>query len=576
MGFASRMAQPWRSSSSPAATTDVQLADSPSENAKGTGEKEPTVAMEAKDIETGPSRIEATQAVWGKKGFRLVVLGLAMMMILFELDNSTVYVYNNYSTSAFGHLSALGSLSTATTIIFAVVKPPIAKISDVLGRGQTFIFTITCYLVAYMLMASAKSIGPYAAGLVFYNVGQSGTNVMTNVIVSDITSPRVRGFALAISYFPFLITPWVSALVVGSVVAPDGIGWRWGIGMFAILMPFGSSFIIGTLLYYQGKAKKLGVLKPVKMSFRDFCSAIDLGGLFFFVAGFACLLLPLTIAAQLEGGWSTPWIIALIAVGLLLLACLPLYELRVARHPVLPFFYLRDATIVVSCLLIATDSVGFSATHTYLYAWSSVSHDLGAEVATFLTYVNGVMQTFVGIFAGWYMLRTGRYKWLVMGGAVARLVGYGVMIRLRGPGCTLGELFGQQVIQGVGSGIIQTCLLVPPQVVVPRRQIAQVLALVFSLSFLGSSVGSTIAGAIYTNTMREALRHHLGDSGSAELVDQLYNSITGTLPAWGSAEREAINLAYSQVITYITYAAIGASIPSIVLCFFLPNLKLPR
>lgn len=96
-----------------------------------------------------------------------------------ELDNSTVYTYSNYSTSEFHNLSALGTLNTATVIIFAVAKPPIAKISNVIGRGQTLAMTVCFYLLAYILMATARSIGPYAAGMVFYNIGQSGMNVMT-------------------------------------------------------------------------------------------------------------------------------------------------------------------------------------------------------------------------------------------------------------------------------------------------------------------------------------------------------------------------------------------------------------
>ncbi|KAK9413176.1 putative Siderochrome-iron transporter [Seiridium unicorne] len=543
-------------------------------NEKGTSGAIPI--QYAHTVEVGVSAIDATQAVWGNKGLRLVILGLAMIMILFELDNSTVYVYNNYSTSSFSQLSTLGTLSTATTIIFAVVKPPIAKISNVIGRGYTLIFTISCYLLAYILMASASNIGPYAAGLVFYNVGQSGTNVMTNVILSDITSPRWRGLAIGLSYFPFLITPWVSAFIAESVVAENGIGWRWGIGMFAILMPFGASFIIGTLLYYSRKAKKLGVLETRKINFYEFCSEIDLGGICFFVGGFACLLLPLTVAAQLTDGWRTPWIIALLVVGVILLVCLPLYEKRMALYPLVPVSYFKNSTITLSCLLIALDSVGFSATHTYLYAWSTVSYNLDTRTATFLVYTNGVMQCLVGIFAGWYMFRTGRYKWMVMAGTCLRLIGYGIMLRLRTQDSTIGELFGQQLIQGTGSGIISTALLVAPTVVVPRAQIAQVLALVFCCSFLGSSIGATIAGAIYTNTMREELWKWLGDQGTAEMVNMLYNSITGVLPESGSADRIAIDNAYSQVITYITYAAIGASIPPVILGVFLPNFELPR
>lgn len=143
------------------------------------------------------------------------------------------------------------------------------------------------------------------------------------------------------------------------------------------------------------------------------------------------------------------------------------------------------------------------------------------------------------------MLVTGRYKWLVMGGTAIRLIGYGLMIRLRGQQNSIGELFAQQVIQGIGSGIIQTSLLVPPQIEVPHRQISQVLSLALSMSLLGSSVGFAIAGGIYTNTLRPLLWAHLGRNATQELVDKLYNSITGVLPLWGTPERDAVNFAVS-------------------------------
>ncbi|KAK8078467.1 siderochrome-iron transporter [Apiospora saccharicola] len=545
------------------------------------------------NVEAGVSAMAAAQAVWGKTGFRLVVLGLAMIMIIF-----TVYTYKNYSTSEFNQLSTLGTLNTSAVIVFAVVKPPIAKISNVIGRGYTLVFTVSCYVLSYILMASARTIGTYAGGFVLYNVGQSGTNVMTNVILADLFSPRWRAFAFGFSYFPFLITPWVAAFIVASVVAENGIGWRWGIGMFAIrkllttsetrtfksranievqtVMPFGSSFIIGTLLYYQRKAKKTGVLVSQKMTTREFCSEIDLGGMMLFVSGLACLLLPLTFAAQLTKGWRTPWIIALLAIGVFILICLGFYEKHVAVYPIIPPSYFKSLTIAVSLLMLALDNVGFSATHTYLYSWGVVSYNLDVRTATFLNSTMGVMQCLIGIATGWWMGRSRRYKWLVVIGACIRLIGYGVMIRLRTQDSTVGELFGQQLIQGTGSGIISTALLVVPTTVVPRAHIPQLLALVLCCVFLGSSIGSTIAGGIYTNTMRKSLWKWLGPSTSPALIESLYNSITGELPAWGSPERIAVNYAYSSVITYITYAAVGASAPGIFLALLLPNKELPE
>ena len=160
-------------------------------------------------------------------------------------------------------------------------------------------------------------------------------------------------------------------------------------------------------------------------------------------------------------------------------------------------------------------------------------------------------QALFGILTGWVMLTTGRYKWLTVGGAVVRLLGYALMYRLRGQYNSLAEVFIQQVLQGIGTGIIHAVLLVPPQIVVPHAQLAQVLSLTLSMAFLGKSVGSAIAGGIYTNTMRPALRAYLGANATAQMVENLYNSITKGVPAWGTLQRDAINLAvghYARIL----------------------------
>lgn len=88
-------------------------------------------------------------------------------MVVYELDNTTTYIYGHYILSSFNKLSIGAALSTAGTILFAVVKPPIAKLSNIIGRGETYCFTISCYVISYILFASAKSFGAYATGYVF-------------------------------------------------------------------------------------------------------------------------------------------------------------------------------------------------------------------------------------------------------------------------------------------------------------------------------------------------------------------------------------------------------------------------
>lgn len=82
----------------------------------------------------------------------------------------------------------------------------------------------------------------------------------------------------------------------------------------------------------------------------------------------------------------------------------------------------------------------------------------------------------------------------MLSGALIRLIGYALMIRLRGQSNPISELFIVQLIQGTGSGIVQTIIVVSTQIVVPHKELAQISALTLLMSFLGSSIGSTIAG----------------------------------------------------------------------------------
>ncbi|KAI1472153.1 MFS general substrate transporter [Daldinia caldariorum] len=538
----------------------------------GTGTQEsPDVS-----VETGTATTKSVQGIWGKKGRWLIIAGLCLIMVVYEIDNSTVYIYRNYASSEFGELSKIAALSTAGTIIFAVAKPPIAKLSNVVGRGGTYLISMSLYILAYIIMASSRTFNAYAAGSIFYPLGQSSTNLMNDIIIADLTTARYRAFGIALSFWPFLITPWIAALIVDSVVAPAGIGWRWGIGMLGIIMPFCASFIVTTLLYCQIRAQKEGHASRRSISLYEFCSQIDLGGLILFSGGLALLLIPMTLAATTPSSWKTPSLDALIALGIALLMALPWYEQYLAKHPVVPPRYFNNRTIVLCCLLIAMDNIGFSATHTYIYSWVTVARGLDARDATFFTYTNGVTQCLIAIVTGLAIAKTRRYKWVCVLGATIRLVGYGVMVHLRGSENSTVEIFIVQFVQGVGSGMVSSTLLIPAQAVVSYTEMPQITALVICFAFVGSSIGSCIAGGIYTGMIETELSAALGDVATAETVSALANSITGAIvPEWGTPERIAVNFAFTEVMRYMTYAAVGPSAIALVGSFFMPNYELP-
>ncbi|GIC86116.1 putative siderochrome-iron transporter [Aspergillus udagawae] len=507
------------------------------------------------------TRIEVIDAVSSPRSRYVLYAG--------ELDNSTMSTYRNFAASEFGQLSMLATLNTVTSIVSAVSKPPIAKLSDVLGRAEAYIITVTCYILAYILCASARSFDTYAGGCVLYALGQSGTSILNAIVVSDISPMRWRGFVYNILYLPFLVTPWISAFIIDSVV--NGIGWRWGIGMFAILMPSCASIIIISLLVFQHRAKKAGSVVCHRPSLYSFCSGIDLGGIAILTCGFSSLLIPITLAATTTSRWKTPWIEALIVLGAVCLACLYPYEKYIAQHPVIPERYFHTLSVLVPVALACIDNIGFGTTHTYLYAWSMVSHNFSPRNAQFLSWTSGVTQALAGMCIGLVMVRLRRYKWIAVAGAIVRLIGYGLMIRLRTNTSSLAELFIVQLIQGLGSGIIETVAIVAAQISVTHSELAQVTSLVMLGSFVGNAIGSAVAGGIYTGELRERLHIRLGSGIGEVQLDQVYNSITGTVPVWGTSERTAVNHAYSDVMGYICYAALAVSIPVVLLTLALPD-----
>ncbi|PPJ60790.1 hypothetical protein CBER1_02368 [Cercospora berteroae] len=491
-----------------------------------------------------------TQA-WGKNGLIYMWIGIGLMWTIFELDNATVYNYQNFATSEFQQVSLLGALSTAGTIVSAVLKPPVAKVSDIIGRAETYCFAVALYILSYILCASSNEYNQYAASYIIYCIGQTSMQILNQLIVADITTSRWRGLANGLVNLPFMIIPWIAAFIADSAL--NTVGRRWGIGMFAIIMPVCSVVVIVPLLYFQRRMKQFGHSTKAQATFISFFSKIDVGGMTLLVAGFALVLLPLALAGTTPSRWDTAWVPDLIAVGGVCVIALYGYEWKIAAHPLVPLHFFKNISLVLAWIMGLMDACAFSATHTYLYTWAVVVHEFSVRCAL--------------------MYKTRRYKWLLVIGVTVRLLGYGVMLRLRGANNSVAELFIVQLIQGFGSGIVLGIFLVVAQIVVPRSELSQSTALELLFIYMGNALGSTAAGAIYTNSFAPRLRDYLPNS-TDELVNTMLNTFTEEPFANGTPERMAINAAYSDVMRYMTYAALGASIFGIILVWLLPKLQL--
>lgn len=97
---------------------------------------------------------------------------------------------------------------------------------------------------------------------VFYTVGFGGLNYTWNVLATDVTNLRNRGLAFAFTSSPALISAFGGSKAAASFVANNN--WRWGYGMFAIILPGITIPIYCILAYYFRKAVKQGIVVEEK------------------------------------------------------------------------------------------------------------------------------------------------------------------------------------------------------------------------------------------------------------------------------------------------------------------------
>ncbi|KAK0522957.1 hypothetical protein OC842_006312 [Tilletia horrida] len=583
--------QPALADSAPRQAYNASI-DPSNDDASGKNTETESVVSEGKQ-----PGVAAAAAAWNLAPGMLIVawLGIAMVAYAYGLENNMTYATLTQATGLFKQFQWYPTLNVIQQVIIAVAKIPIAKLADVFGRAQGYVLSIFFYVVGFILIAAAQNIETTAAGVVFYALGNSGTQIMQQIVLADWTPARWRGAAIGLVSLPYIINFAVAPRIVGALVdytRPEDNSWRWLAGMFTIIFPVVSFPIIFTLALNQTRGRKRGLV-PRHPYFPDyplhtlrdrlrafgrglwaFTVDVDLIGLVALCAGLLLLLIPLKLQANKPAGWSDGSIIAMLTVGAFLLIALVPFELYVSPKPIIKKRFILNKDVVFPALIGFFDFVSFYLSWTSAYTWVFVTHGWSLEDAGYFSNTQSLCLTVFGIAAGFVSVWTRRFKWQMVVGACIRMVGLGLMIHFRSLDASNVQLVWPQVLQGLGGGILGVILQVSAQISVPHQDVATVTAFVLLAAEVGGATGSAIVGALQVEYLPERFDRYLPNVDAAVRTALLGNPLGAASYPLGTEIRTGFALAYTDFVHRLLIISIAISALPIVLSLLITDRKL--
>ncbi|GAP89898.1 putative siderophore iron transporter mirB [Rosellinia necatrix] len=521
----------------------------------------------------GVRQVEGVVTVWSKQV--LIIMFILLYLVTF-VDMLLVVVQSSlipYVTSSFSRHGLLATTSIIANIVGGVFALPIAKIIDIWGRCEGFILMLLLVVLGLILKAVSGNVETYAAAHTIYWAGHIGMGYVIQIMLADMTSLKNRLILFGINS-----TPTIATVFAGSKIADlfyTYVNFRWAFGSFIIILVAFCIPVAIVFIWSKRKALKLGIIQPrvhnrtpwesTKYYFVQF----DVIGMLLTIFGFSFLLLPFSLSAYASKGWATGYIIAMIVLGVVLLAAFVLWEKYFAPVQYFPFRYLKDRTILGACGLYGFTFISIFCWDTYYQSYLQVVHDESITTSGYILNSFSLTSAFIGPFVGLYTRWTGQYKWpAIIGGVPFATLGTVLLIHFRTPGSHVGYLVMCQLFNGIASEIWSLTAQLAIMATITHQEIAVALALWRLFGSIGASIGFAIAGALWTNILPAKLYEFLPDDAKDQVAEIFGSIVVQQSYPMGTPIRTAIIAAYADAQRKMVIAG-AAFLPLCLICLLM-------
>src|SRR5437868_4041618 len=404
-----------------------------------------------------------------------------LVILLASLDQTIVATALPTIVCALGGLQHLSWVVTAYLLASTVTGPLYGKFGDLYGRKGTLQVAIVIFLVGSALCGIAQNMPELIAFRAVQGLGAGGLLTTSIAVVGDIIPPRERGRYQGLFGAVFGVSTVVGPLLGGFFV--DHLSWRW---IFYVNLPIGAAafVVIGTVFHTRTERVEHAV---------DYLGAALLAG----------SLTSIVLFTSLGGttfAWGAPESIALIVLGVALLAAFLLAERR-AAEPILPLELFRNRIFTVCAGIGFIIGLALFGSVTYLPLFLQIVKgrsptSSGLQLTPMMA---GLLVT--SIVSGRLISKFGRYKPFPVAGTAVMTAGMVLLSRLDLHSTTAYTSLSMLVL-GLGLGLVMQVLVLAVQNAVDYRNMGVATAGSLLFRQVGGSIGIALFGAIFANRLR--------------------------------------------------------------------------
>nr|POF17805.1 multidrug resistance protein fnx1 [Quercus suber] len=432
---------------------------------------------------------------------KLLVIMSSMWMgtFLAALDATVVATLSKPIASSFHSGTAFSWIASGYLIANSACQPLSGKLTDIYGRRAGLVFAFTFFAAGTLICGLAPNANVMILGRIIAGMGGGCLNTISTFISSDLVPLRRRGVWQGFSNIVYGTGMGLGGVFGGFI--HDRLHWRYA---FYIQVPF---------IVVAGIWGVVVINVPVKESASKI-RRVDFLGAFTLTASLVLFLTGLNSGGNIVP-WTHPLVLVTLPLSIVFLLLFVYVEERIASEPIIPVHLLLNRSVAAACLTCWFLAMAMFGLIYYVPIYFQVVRGVSPTAAGVLFIPQSAGVAIGSLGTGVLLRVTGEYRILnlfvqVIGLAACALIlgTFNITVQDAPP-------FIYLTMLGLANGAILTITLIALISAVDHKWQAVITSASYAFRSTGSTIGITIAGAVFQNLLSDRLSMRFGDQPNA-------------------------------------------------------------